>query len=141
MNGVLAWSEGMAVPMRPAMSVMETIESNPVSPHTAGLAVEVDVPSSATPGKLCTLTVTVRDAKTGDPVEDLVRTHQVWMHMIITRADLGAFAHIHPEPTGQPGRLRVQTSVPDRRPVPAAHRVSPPETDGRRVGPYRGHDR
>ena len=39
------------------------------------------------------------------------------MHMIITRADLGTFAHIHPEPTGTPGVLHGPRDVPDRRRV------------------------
>jgi P-type Cu+ transporter len=58
------------------------------------------------------LTLTVRDAVSGDPVEDLVRTHQVWAHMILTRSDLGTFAHIHPAPTGRPGRLQVTATLP-----------------------------
>jgi hypothetical protein len=49
---------------------------------------------------------TVRDADTGALVDDLVRTHQVWMHMIITRDDLGTFAHLHPEPTSTAGTYR-----------------------------------
>jgi Cu+-exporting ATPase len=112
MNGILAWSEGMGMPMRPAMSVMETTEVEPVSTHEAGLDVEVDVPSDVQPGRPTTLAVTVRDEETGDPVEDLVRTHQVWMHMIVTRSDLGTFAHLHPEPTGEPGRLEVRATFP-----------------------------
>ena len=36
MNGLLAWTEGMGMPMRPAMSVMETTETPPVSPHDTG---------------------------------------------------------------------------------------------------------
>ena len=58
------------------------------------------------------MTVTVRDAETGEPVDDLVRTHQVWMHMIVTRADLGTFAHIHPEPTGTDGVFTVEAMFP-----------------------------
>ncbi|QNN51831.1 heavy metal translocating P-type ATPase [Nocardioides mesophilus] len=112
MNGILAWTEGMGMPMRPAMSVMETTESDPVSPHEAGLDVNVVVPRDALPGRPTRLTVTVRDAGTGDLVDDLVRTHQVWMHMIITRADLATFAHIHPEPTGTAGVYAVSATFP-----------------------------
>jgi Cu+-exporting ATPase len=112
MNGILAWTEGMGMPMRPAMSVMETTEADPVSPHTAGVRVAIDVPADATPGQPAVLTVTVRDASSGEPVDDLVRTHQVWMHMIVTRADLGTFAHIHPEPTETPGVYEVTADFP-----------------------------
>jgi Cu+-exporting ATPase len=112
MNGVLAWSEGMGMPMRPLMSVMEETEVPPVSPHDAGLEVELDVPGEVRPGEPTPITVIVRDAETGDPVDDPVRTHQVWMHMILTRADLGTFAHVHPEPTGEDGRMSVTATFP-----------------------------
>jgi Cu+-exporting ATPase len=112
MNGVLAWSEGMGMPMRPLMSVMEETDVPPVSPHDAGLAVDLDVPGEIRAGEPTTITVTVRDAESGEPVDDLVRTHQVWMHMILTRSDLGTFAHIHPEPTGEDGQMRVTATFP-----------------------------
>jgi Cu+-exporting ATPase len=112
MNGILAWSEGMGMPMRPAMSVMETTESDPVSPHDAGLEVAVDVAPGAQPGQPTPITVTIRDARTGDRVDDVVRTHQVWMHMIITRADLASFAHVHPQPTGTAGVYSVTATFP-----------------------------
>jgi Cu+-exporting ATPase len=111
MNGVLEWSEGMGMPMRPRMSVMEETDVPPVSAHDAGLAVSVDVPGDVRPGEPTTVTVQVRDEETGEPVDDLVRTHQVWMHLIVTRADLGTFAHIHPEPTDD-GVLRVRAVFP-----------------------------
>jgi Cu+-exporting ATPase len=112
MNGVLTWSEGMGMPMRPLMSTMEETEVPPVGTHDAGLDVQLDVPSDVRPGEPTTLTVSVRDEETGELVDDLVRTHQVWMHMIITRADLGTFAHIHPEPTGTDGVLTVTAQFP-----------------------------
>jgi Cu+-exporting ATPase len=34
------------------------------------------------------------------------------MHMIVIRKDLGTFAHVHPEPTGERGRFRVGFRVP-----------------------------
>jgi P-type Cu+ transporter len=112
MNGLLAWSEGMGMPMRPAMSVMEETEVEPVSPREAGLTVQVAAPARVLPGRPVTLQVAVRDAGTGKPVDDLVRTHQVWMHLIITRSDLGTFAHVHPRPTDRPGVLEVRATFP-----------------------------
>ncbi|HET8598873.1 MAG TPA: heavy metal translocating P-type ATPase [Segeticoccus sp.] len=112
MNGILAWTEGMGMPMRPAMSVMETTEAPPVDPHHAGLRVALTSSAPIRPGVPTTLTLTVRDARTGEPVEDLVRTHQVWAHLILTRSDLSTFAHIHPRPTGEPGRLQVRVTFP-----------------------------
>jgi P-type Cu+ transporter len=112
MNGVLAWSEGMGMPMRPQMSVMEEAEILPVSTRDAGLQVVLGTPAVVRPGQATRLTFEVRDAASGAPVTDLVRTHQVWMHLIITRADLGTFAHLHPEPTGTPGGYAVETTFP-----------------------------
>jgi Cu+-exporting ATPase len=34
------------------------------------------------------------------------------MHLIATRADLGSFAHVHPQPTGNPGQLAVEVTFP-----------------------------
>ncbi|NUS52772.1 MAG: copper-translocating P-type ATPase [Nocardioidaceae bacterium] len=112
MNGILAWTAGMGMPMRPAMSVMETTDAPPVSPDDAGLSMSVTPDGPLVAGRPVDLTLTVRDAGTGDPVDDLVRTHQVWAHLILTRTDLGTFAHLHPRPTGTPGRLRVTATLP-----------------------------
>ena len=48
MNGVLSWSEGMGMPMRPAMSVMEEADIPPVTPPEAGLAVNLALPATST---------------------------------------------------------------------------------------------
>jgi Cu+-exporting ATPase len=112
MNGVLSWSEGMGMPMRPAMSVMEEADLAPVTPAEAGLTVSLIAPEAIDPEQPTQLTVEVRDSESGALVGDLVRTHQVWMHMIVTRADLGTFAHIHPEPTGEPGVFTVRATFP-----------------------------
>ena len=88
----------------------------PSTPHDAGLEVDYDVPAAIEPGRAdaghrrrCATPTT------GEPVDDLVRTHQVWMHLIVTRDDLGTFAHVHPEPTGNDGELTVDVDLPDRR--------------------------
>jgi Cu+-exporting ATPase len=112
MNGSLAWSEGMGMPMRPLMSTMEETDVPPVSPEDADLDVALQVLADIRPGEPTQVTVTVRDAETGALVTDLVRTHQVWMHMIVTRSDLGTFAHIHPEPTGTAGVYTVTATFP-----------------------------
>ena len=114
MNGLLAWTEGMGMPMRPAMSVMETTDTPPISAHDAGLRVTLTPVGDLTSGRPTTLRITIRDSH-GNPVTDLVRTHQVWSHLILTRKDgddLGTFAHIHPRPTGAPGELEVTTTFP-----------------------------
>jgi Cu+-exporting ATPase len=112
MNGVLTFQQGMGMPMRPQMSVMEETDVPPMSAHDAGLTMSYDVPADVRPGEPTPITISVRDAETGEPVGDLVRTHQVWMHLIVTRADLGTFAHLHPEPTGEEGVFEVEATFP-----------------------------
>jgi Cu+-exporting ATPase len=112
MNGVLAWSEGMGMPMRPAMSVMEETDVPPVTTRDAHLAVTIRGADDLRAGQPATLTIEVREADTGDLVDDLVRTHQVWMHVIITRSDLGTFAHLHPERTDRAGVFTLDVTLP-----------------------------
>jgi Cu+-exporting ATPase len=112
MNGVLAWTQGTGMPMRPEMSVMMTADIPPTEAADAGLDVHLQLPADARPGEPTRLVVTISDAETGAPVTDLVRSHEAWMHLIATRADLGTFTHIHPEPTGTPGQLAVDIVFP-----------------------------
>ncbi|GLZ14885.1 hypothetical protein Acsp04_51200 [Actinomadura sp. NBRC 104425] len=112
MNGVLGWVQDTGMPMRPAMSTMMTTESEPVHADDAGLKVDLDVPAGTAPGRPADLRIRVSDAATGRPVEDVGRSHQAWMHVIITRDDLGTFAHIHPEPGGRPGEFTVAATFP-----------------------------
>jgi Cu+-exporting ATPase len=112
MNGQLAWIQGTGMPMRPSMSVMMTSETEPLDVDDAGLAVDVQVPAGAVPGQPTTVTVRVADAATGRPIEDVGRSHEAWVHLIVTRDDLGAFAHVHPTPTGEPGTFAVRMTFP-----------------------------
>jgi len=112
MNGTLAWMQGTGMPMRPAMSTMMTSEVPPSEAADAGLSVQLRVTSDVRAGVPTTVTATVVDAITGEPVTDVTRSHQAWMHFIATRDDLGTFAHVHPEPTGRPGELSVEVTFP-----------------------------
>jgi Cu+-exporting ATPase len=112
MNGTLAWMQTTGMPMRPAMSKMMTADVPPTEADEAGLNVQLHVPDSTRPGVPTTVTVMVVDAETGEAVTDLTRSHEAWMHFIATRADLGTFAHVHPEPTGRPGELQVEVTFP-----------------------------
>ncbi|WP_405143216.1 heavy metal translocating P-type ATPase [Sphaerisporangium sp. NBC_01403] len=112
MNGQLAWAQGTGMPMRPAMSVMMTADVPATDAAEAGLDVHFDLPASTRPGVPTRLVATVVDSGTGKPVEDLTRSHEAWMHLIATRADLGTFAHVHPRPTGRPGELAVDITFP-----------------------------
>jgi Cu+-exporting ATPase len=112
MNGQLAWAQGTGMPMRPAMSVMMTADVPATDATDARLDVRLELPTGVRPGRPTRLVATIMDASTGSPVEDLTRSHEAWMHLIATRADLGTFAHIHPQPTGQPGQLAVDITFP-----------------------------
>jgi Cu+-exporting ATPase len=112
MNGVLAWSQSVGMPMRPQMSTMMTTDIPPVEAAEARVRVRFDVPADARPGVPTRVRVRLTDAGTGRPIGDLGRSHAVWMHLIATRTDLASFAHTHPEPTGTAGELAVDLTFP-----------------------------
>ena len=112
MNGVLAWTQSTGMPMRPVMSTMMTTDVDPVDAAEAQVHVRLGLPAVLRPGQPARMTVTLTDARTGAPVTDLTLSHQVWMHLIATRADLGTFAHVHPEPASRPGQLAVDLIFP-----------------------------
>jgi Cu+-exporting ATPase len=112
MNGQLAWIQGTGMPMRPSMSVMMTAETEPVDAKDAGVAVDVQVPTNAVPGRSTPIRIRVTDTRTGRPVDDIGRSHEAWMHLIVTRHDLGTFAHLHPQPTGTAGEFSVPVTFP-----------------------------
>ena len=112
MNGVLAWTQDVGMPMRPQMSTMMTTEMPPVDAAEARVRVRLDVPVDTRAGVPTHVTVHLADADTGEPITDLGRTHSVWMHLIATRADLATFAHVHPERTGTAGQLGVDMTFP-----------------------------
>ncbi len=112
MNGQLAWAQGTGMPMRPAMSVMMTADVPATDAADAGLEVHLHLPADITAGQPTRLEATVVDTSTGEPVENVIRSHEAWMHLIATREDLGTFAHVHPQPTGQPGQLAVEITFP-----------------------------
>ncbi len=112
MNGVLAWTQGAGMPMRPAMSVMMTADVPPEETGDAGIDVRLDMPEGARAGEPTRLVLSVTDTETGNPVTDVVRSHEAWMHLIATREDLGTFAHVHPVPTGRPAELTVDLVFP-----------------------------
>jgi P-type Cu+ transporter len=112
MNGQLAWIQSTGMPMRPAMSVMMTTDAPPTGAAEAGLDVQLHVPDNTRAGTPTRLTATIVNAETGEPITDLTRSHEAWMHLIATRDDLGSFAHVHPAPTGHAGELAVEVTFP-----------------------------
>jgi Cu+-exporting ATPase len=91
---------------------MMTTDAPPTEAVEAGFDVQLHVPDDTRAGTPTRVTATIVDAETGEPIEDLSRSHEAWMHLIATREDLGSFAHVHPEPTGRAGELAVQVTFP-----------------------------
>ena len=65
---------------------MMTAEIAATEAAEAGFDVQLHVPDTTRPGVPTTVTATVVDAETGEPVTDLTRSHEAWMHLIATRA-------------------------------------------------------
>ncbi len=112
MNGILAWTQSVGMPMRPEMSTMMTTDVPPVESEDADITVRLDIPADARPGKPTRMRIRLLDAATGRPVTDIGRSHGVWMHLIATRSDLGTFTHVHPDPTGAAGEFAVTLRFP-----------------------------
>jgi Cu+-exporting ATPase len=112
MNGLLAWSQSVGMPMRPAMSTMMTTDIPAVEAGEENVDVRVGVPAGTRAGVPTRVMVTLTDARTGKPIEDLGRSHGVWMHLFATRTDLATFTHVHPEPTDRGGVLAVTMTFP-----------------------------
>ncbi|WP_103380865.1 heavy metal translocating P-type ATPase [Pseudonocardia dioxanivorans] len=109
MNGTLAWSQAVGMPMRTDMSVMMAADVEPFDAHRAGLDVDISAPGAraGVPTR-----VSVRVTADAAPVDDIALSHEAWTHLIVTRSDLGTFAHVHPVPTGVPGELAVDVVFP-----------------------------
>jgi Cu+-exporting ATPase len=112
MNGLLAWTQSTGMPMRPAMSTMMTADIPPTDAGEQNVQVRLTLAPGARAGRPTRVRVLLTDPRTGRAVTDLGRSHAVWMHLIATREDLGTFAHLHPEPTGQAGEYAVTTTFP-----------------------------
>jgi Cu+-exporting ATPase len=112
MNGVLAWFEDAGMPMRTAMSTMMSTDVDPVDAESMGVRLETHVPDTVRAGEPATVEFLVVEAETGEPVSDVARTHEQWMHVIAIREDLSEFRHVHPQPTGRTGEFAVELTFP-----------------------------
>ena len=112
MNGTLAWTTAMGMPMRPSMTAMMQADVEPVSPAMARVTAELVAPEAITAGAPARLVYHLTDAKTGRPLTDLTRSHEQWIHLVTVRDDLTGFQHLHPQPTGNPGELAVEVVFP-----------------------------
>jgi Cu+-exporting ATPase len=111
MNGTLAWSARMGMPVRASMSEMMRADVEPVSPAMAGVHAELLSPGGIRPGEAAHLTYRLSDLH-GQPLTDLTLSHEEWMHLVSMRDDLSGFQHLHPQPTGTPGEFGVDVTFP-----------------------------
>ena len=112
MNGVLEWVQDTGMPMRPSMSVMMTTDVEATPAHHAGIEIAITPTARIRPGVPTTLLIRATDSVTGEPLTDIGRTHEAWMHFIATRDDLATFTHVHPTPTDRPGEMEVDVTFP-----------------------------
>jgi Cu+-exporting ATPase len=112
MNGTLAWTTQMGMPMRPSMTAMMQAEVEPVSPAMAGVKAELVAPETIAAGTPARLVYHLADARTGRPLTDLTRSHEQWIHLVTIRDDLTGFQHLHSQPTGNPGELAIDVVFP-----------------------------
>jgi P-type Cu+ transporter len=111
MNGTLAWTRTMGMPVRASMTEMMLADVEPISPEMAGVHAELLSPAHIQPGQPVHLTYRLTDSR-GTPLTDLTLSHEEWIHLVIMRDDLSGFQHVHPVPTATPGELDVEVTFP-----------------------------
>ena len=106
MNGTLAWTRSMGMPVRASMTEMMRADVEPVSPEVAGVHAEILTPPVIRAGESSHLVYRLSTAA-GRPLTDVVLSHEQWIHLVVVRDDLTNFQHIHPQPTGRPGEFAL----------------------------------
>jgi len=109
--GAGAIALGRSDPMS-GMNGMTGMSARPaISAEQAKVTARLEVKGALTPAAPLTLVYRLADTA-GRPLSDVVISHERPMHLIVVRKDLGAFQHIHPQPTGAAGEYAAQTSLP-----------------------------
>ncbi len=81
-----------------------------VAPGAAGIREEFLAPPVIVPGQSTRVTYRLTQAAGGAPVTDVVVSHEKLMHLIVISRDLQQFQHLHPQPTGTPGKFAVDVT-------------------------------
>jgi Cu+-exporting ATPase len=102
-GGMAASTSGMADMEMPAAR----------STADAGVRGELIAPPSIAPNKSAQLVYGFVDARTGEPLSDIVVSHEAQMHLISVSRDLRQFQHVHPTFTDRPGELAVDVTFPE----------------------------
>ncbi|MBC8163650.1 MAG: copper-translocating P-type ATPase, partial [Roseiflexaceae bacterium] len=82
------------------------------SPQAAGVSVALNAPTSVTPKQPVTLSYALTNAQSGQPLTDLVISHEQPIHLIVVSQDLAQFQHVHPQPNGQLGVYALDMAFP-----------------------------
>jgi Cu+-exporting ATPase len=111
MNGTLAWTRSMGMPVRPSMTEMMRADVEPVSPEVAGVHTDILTPAMIRAGEPAHLVYRL-ERSDGQPLTDVVLSHEQPIHLVAMRDDLTGFQHIHPQPTGAPGEFAIDVVFP-----------------------------
>jgi Cu+-exporting ATPase len=111
MNGTLAWTLSMGMPVRPSMTEMMRADVEPVSPEVAGVRAEIVTPGIVRAGEPARLVYRLADRE-GRPLTDVGSSHEAWIHLVAMRDDLTGFQHVHPQPTGAAGEFAIDVTFP-----------------------------
>jgi Cu+-exporting ATPase len=94
---------------KPSMGAM----SGGMAGTTAKVAnVSLDAGGPVQPGVPTTLRLTLTQASTGQPVEQLAIEHEAPMHLIVVNRDLGYFSHVHPQSATKTGEWAIEHTFP-----------------------------
>ena len=83
-----------------------------ISAEAAGVRADLALSAAAVAGQPVRLTYRLANGATGAPITDVVISHEQPMHLIVVRDDLAGFQHVHPQPTGNPGELAYDLTLP-----------------------------
>ncbi len=94
---------------KPSMGAMSEGMEAPAAPVAR---VSLDTGGPVRPGTPTTLNLTLTEASTGQPVQELAVEHDAPMHLIVVNRDLGYFAHVHPQAADSPGVWAIEHTFP-----------------------------
>ncbi|MCC7367253.1 MAG: copper-translocating P-type ATPase [Chloroflexi bacterium] len=89
-----------------------TAQSGRPAGQTSGTRVDVALPSAIMAGQPVQIGYQFLDQGTGQPVSDIVDSHERPVHLIAVSRDLREFQHVHPAPTGAAGQYGLAVTFP-----------------------------
>jgi Cu+-exporting ATPase len=99
-------------PMTVGTTGQDMIMPAAVPAAAAGVGVRVDTPPVLQPGAPSRVTYQLTEARTSNPLADVVVAHEAPMHLIAVSRDLAQFQHVHPASTGRPGEFALDLTFP-----------------------------